>query len=76
MSPRVPTHASGQGRTSPKAEIRSGTLPYMSEKQTEAYLLARNAVRRIQRTSALVSGVLQRQAGRSVWFQRNGHQSH
>jgi hypothetical protein len=39
----------------------------MSERQTEAYLLARDALRRIQRTSSLVSAVSQRAAGGSIW---------
>jgi hypothetical protein len=33
---------------------RRGGLPSMSARQTQAYLLARDALRRIQRTSSLV----------------------
>jgi hypothetical protein len=54
MSSRSGTSLSGnagQGRTTMK---RRGGLPSMSEKQTQAYLIARDALRWIQRTSALV----------------------
>lgn len=45
------------------AASQSGGMPYASERHTEAYLLARDAVRRIQRTSSLVDAVLRRPPG-------------
>ena len=75
MNSHSPTPSSGHGRTAHKAAKGSGGLPYMSERQTEAYLLARDAVRRIQRTSSLVSAVSQREAGGRIWAQGDRHQS-
>lgn len=37
----------------------NGSLPYMSERQTQAYLMARDAIRRIQRTSSIVDPILE-----------------
>ncbi|HEX5739834.1 MAG TPA: hypothetical protein VFY22_15080 [Hydrogenophaga sp.] len=54
------TPSSGRRPTARKAATRAGGLLYMSERQTEAYLLAREAVRRIQRTSSLISAASQR----------------
>ena len=76
MNSHSPTPSSGHGRTSRKAAEGSGGLPCMSERQTEAYLLARDALRRIQRTSSLVSAVPQRAAGGSIRAQGDRHQSH
>lgn len=45
------------------AATRSRRTPYMSERQTQAYLLARDTVRRIQRTASLVGAMSQRPAG-------------
>ena len=42
------------GRTRRTTRRRSG-LPSMSAKQTQAYLIARDALRRIQRTSSLLA---------------------
>ena len=54
MSARFDTSLSGiDGRT--RRTMRScGGLPSMSEQQTQAYLIARDALRRIRRTSSLV----------------------
>ncbi len=76
MNSHSPTPSSGHGRTSHKAAKGPGGLPYMSERQTEAYLLARDALRRIQRTSSLVSAVSQRAVGGSTLPQGDRHQSH
>ncbi len=76
MNSHSPTPSSAHARTSRKAAKVSGGLPYMSQRQTEAYLLARDALRRIQRTSSLVSAVSQRAAGGSIWAQGDRHQSH
>ena len=42
----------GIGRSSP-----NGRRSYMSERQTQAYLMARDAIRRIQRTSSIVGSI-------------------
>ena len=44
--------SSGGGRSS-----LNGSLPYMSERQTQAYLMARDAIRRIQRTSSIIVSI-------------------
>jgi hypothetical protein len=41
--------------TTRKTRSRRGGLASMSEKQTQAYLMARDALRRIQRTSLLLA---------------------
>lgn len=41
-----------------------GSLPYMSERQIQAYLTARDAIRRIQRTSSIVTSFSQDSAQR------------
>ena len=76
MNSHSSTPSSGPGRSSRKAADGSGGLPCMSKRQTEAYLLARDALRRIQRTSALVGAVSQRAAGGSVWAQGDRRQNH
>jgi hypothetical protein len=48
----------------------------MTERQTEAYLLARDTVRRIQRTSSIVEAIAQRphwQAGATRSDRRQSH---
>jgi len=57
------TPSSGHRPTARKVATRTGGLLYMSERQIEAYLLAREAVRRIQRTSSLLSAASQRAPG-------------
>lgn len=49
------TRASGSGNANRSAS--TGALPYMSERQTEAYLMARDAIRRIQRSSFIVDSI-------------------
>ena len=51
---------------------RPGAKPSMSERQIQAYLLARDAVRRVQRTSSLM-GVISHHFNRA---QSNRSQSH
>ena len=54
MSSRFGASLSGHaGRGGETMRGRGGSF-YMSEKQTQAYLIARDALRRIRRTSALV----------------------
>ena len=60
MNSQSPTPSSGKGRAALNASRRSGGIPYMSERQIQAYLLARDAVRRVQRTSSLFGAALQR----------------
>ncbi len=62
--------SSGRGRTTRNAATRSGGISIMSERQAQAYLLARDAVRRIQRTASLAgasapwaAGITTRQPG-------------
>lgn len=54
MASRSVTSPSGSARQNQRPMRRRGGLPSMSEKQTQAYLIARDALRRIRRTSALV----------------------
>lgn len=63
--------------TTSRTRRRRGSLGSMSEKQTQAYLLARDALRRIQRTSSLLAastpasaGLLKRSeaSGRGAWI--------
>ena len=54
MSSRFGTSLSENAGRLHKTKKRRGGLPSMSEKQTQAYLVARDALRRIQRTSSLV----------------------
>lgn len=63
-----PSQASNPGRryTSRKTVPRAGGPLYASEQAIEAYLQARDAVRRIQRISALVGAASQRAPG-SAW---------
>ncbi len=50
-----------QARTSTNGESSrngsTGAMPYMSKRQTQAYLMARDTIRRIQRTSSIVSSI-------------------
>jgi hypothetical protein len=48
----------------------------MSERQTEAYLLARETVRRIQRTTSLVSAASQRAQVGGRWAPGDRHCNH
>ncbi len=76
MNSHSPTPSSGRGRAARNTATRSGGIPYMSERQTQAYLLARDAVRRVQRTSSLVDAISQRAAGNFNWAQGARQQSH
>ena len=55
--------SSARGLQAGRPAARPPKYLYMSEGQTRAYLLARDAVRRVQRTSTLV-GALSRDADR------------
>lgn len=57
MDSHTPASSSAQGRTKRNAATRPGGVPSMYPRQAEAYLLARDALRRIRRTSALVSAL-------------------
>ena len=48
-----PPPSLGRSRVARSAARPLGGIPYMSERQTQAYLMARDAVRRVQRTSSL-----------------------
>ncbi len=77
MHSQPPTPSSGRGSAARGAPRRSGAIPYMSERQLQAYLLARDAVRRVQRTSSLVGESLKLAAGeikRNRRDQRQGQQ--
>ena len=53
MASRSVTSPSGSARRNQRPMLRRGGLPSMSEKQTQAYLVARDVLRRIRRTSGL-----------------------
>ena len=76
MNSHSPAPSSGQGRSSRDTATRSGRTRYMSERQTEAYLLARDAVRRVQRTSSWVGAISQQVAGCLDRAAGNHQQSH
>lgn len=76
MNSHSPAPSSGKAGASRRAVTRPGGVPGMSERQAEAYLLARDAVRRIQRTSSLVSAASQWAGVGSSRAQGNLHQSH
>ncbi len=62
MNLQSSTPSSGGGRTARNVVRRSGAIPYMSERQIQAYLLARDALRRIRRTPSLVDATSPRAA--------------
>ncbi len=62
MNPQSPTPSSRPGRATRNAPRRSAGIPYMSERQIQAYLLARDALRRIQRSTSLVDAAVHRAA--------------
>ncbi len=53
MRSHSPTPAAGTGRAGRDPLARSGGMPSMSLREIEAYLLARDAMRRIRRTAGL-----------------------
>lgn len=44
-------------RASSRRSGLSGPLPYLSDRQTQAYLMARDTIRRIRRTSTIVTSI-------------------
>ena len=72
MNLQSPTPSSGSARAAHIALRRSAGIPYMSERQIQADLPARDALRRIQRTTSLVDATSQ-QAVRD--FNRIAHDS-
>ena len=59
MNSHSPSPSSGADRASRGAGRRSGSsMRYLSQLQTDAYLLAREALRRVQRTSTLLEAGL------------------
>lgn len=62
MKSHMQTRASGS--SSGGRSTLNGSLPYMSERQTQAYLMARDAIRRVQRTSSIVEPILEDTAQR------------
>lgn len=70
------TRSAGRGRTARTTSRRSGALPPLSERHTEAYLLARDTVRRIQRTTSLVEAAAHRALGNVGRQPVERHQGH
>jgi hypothetical protein len=54
MSSRSRTSFPGDAERSRRASRRREGATFTSEKQTQAYLMARDVLRRIQRTSSLI----------------------
>lgn len=75
MNSHSPTPSSGKGRAGRNPVRRSGALPYMSERQIQAYLLARDAVRRVQRTASLLGAPSQQAGGKLSWTQGDRQQA-
>lgn len=59
IGPRVPGITARSSRTM----RRRGGLPSMSEKQTQAYLIARDTLRRLGRTCSLVLPMVEKGSG-------------
>ena len=76
MNSHYPTPSSGRGRAAPSTAKRPGGIPYLSERQTQAYLLARDVVRRVQRSSWLARAVSHRVAGNFNGAQGDCQRSH
>jgi len=57
-------HTRSSGSSGGGRSTLNGSLPYMSERQIQAYLMARDAIRRIQRTSSIVDTILEDPAQR------------
>lgn len=75
MNSHSPSPSSGADRASRGAGRRSGSsMRYLSQLQTDAYLLAREAVRRVQRTSTLLEAGLR--APERAGAQGDGRQLH
>jgi hypothetical protein len=69
MSSRSVRPPSGDEKESHSLGRRRAGMPYMSDAQTQAYLMARDALRRIRRTSSLLfppEVVTTHRRGRSV----------
>lgn len=71
MNSHSPSPSSGRSRAARGADARSGTLRYMSPLQADAYLMARDAVRRVQRSSALLDAGLRLPAGKGAQGDRH-----
>lgn len=54
MASRSSTSLAGDARRTRRARSRRNGLPPLSQKQVQAYLIARDVVRRIKRTCSLV----------------------
>jgi hypothetical protein len=76
MDSQSPTPSSGTDRAVRDAVTRPGAVPYMSERQLQAYLLARDAVRRVRHTSSLVGATAQRSASDPHGAQGGCRQGH
>lgn len=63
MSSGCDTSSPSNGRGTRRARKQRDALPAMSERQMQAYLLARDAIRRVQRVSSLVGESLARPSG-------------
>ena len=75
MNSHSPSPSSGTDRAARGAGRRSGSsMRYLSRLQTDAYLRAREAVRRVQRTSTLLEAGLRSPERASTW--RDGRQMH
>ena len=60
MSSSLGSSFPSNGRGTRRARKPHDAAPSMTERQTQAYLLARDAIRRVQRTSSLVAESLSR----------------
>lgn len=60
MSNHSSTSSAGSGRISHHATTRSSAPRYMSERQLESYLLARETLRRVQQTARVADVMHQR----------------
>ncbi|WP_394791604.1 hypothetical protein [Rhodoferax sp.] len=63
MNVHSATPSSKENRPARNTATRSGAAAYISERNTQAYLLARDTVRRVQRTASLIGEMSQRRAG-------------
>lgn len=70
------TPSSGKNSAARSTALRSGAAAYMTDRQLQAYLLARETVRRMQRAASVIGATWQHPAGSLKAAQGDGPQCH
>lgn len=76
MNMHSTTPSSGRNLAARSAPNQSGAPAYMSDRQLQAYLLARDTVRRVQRTASLIGMIPRRATGNRNAAQGGSRSSH